>query len=92
MDRKPPYKHPVRGHIRGGKYVEHYERGKGHPREKNMGKVKPRGRSTYQVVFMFPSGGREQYNASGTASGALRSALASIQRGEVPVKAILRRL
>ena len=29
MDRKKPYRHPVRAHIRSGHQVHHYERGEG---------------------------------------------------------------
>jgi len=94
MPRKSPYEHKVGGHYRNGKWVETYKRGEG-DEPKSTPKM-PRGRSrvgsTYQVFFTFPDGSTEQYNETGTATGALKAALGMIQRPMIPKRATLRML
>lgn len=88
--RKPPYKHPVRGHVRSGKYIDHYERGKGKkPGEAQNVKPKLAAGSMYNVVFSFTDGSTESYNGRGTATAALRQAMTRIQRAMVPKRATL---
>jgi len=90
MVRKSPYKHPVSGHYRDGKFIENYERGKGNKPTQPRG-VKPRTRAgvEYNVVFSFPDGSTESYNTGGTATGALKSAVGMIQQPMIPKRATL---
>jgi len=93
MDRKPPYKHPVTGHYREGKYIDNYTRGHGNrPHEQRAARVSVRGGSVYNVVFLFPDGSTESYNGGGTATGALKEALGKIQRAMIPKQATLTRV
>ena len=94
MTRKPPYRHKVRPHYRDGKWIDSYKRGEGEE-PKSSPKMRGGGRrvgSVYQVVFLFPDGSTEQYNHSGTATGALKAALGDIQRPMIPKRATLRML
>jgi len=93
MTRLSPVKHDVGSYTRtDGKRVEKYKRGS---RDKPKVKPRPMKRSNkgtdYNVAFMFPSGGSENYNTSGTATGALKAAVSRIQRPELPKSATLRR-
>ena len=93
MDRKPPYKHPVSGHYREGKFIENYTRGQGgKPRSPRAPRVSVRGGSVYHVVFSFPDGSTESYNGGGTATGALKEAVSKIQRPMLPKQATLTRV
>ena len=94
MNRKPPYRHPVSGHYREGKWVENYERGKGKKPTNpvNPGNPQGGGKAGFNVSFFFPDG-RETYNVGGgTLTGALREAIKLIQRPVVPSHAQIRRL
>lgn len=93
MKRKTPIKHVVKPHTRSGVTVHKYERGKGNPPKQSRDmRTSLHGSNAYNITFFFPSGGSETYNASGTVSGAVRSAVARIQRPEVPHRAQVRRL
>jgi len=93
LTRKSPYEHKVKGHYRDGKFIEHFDRGKG-PKPEQRTKPRPMRKSNpvtgYNVTFMFPSGASETYNTGGTATGALKAATSKIQRPEMPKSAILR--
>lgn len=90
MTRKPPYEHKVRPHYRDGKYIDTYHRGEGDAPKSQPRMQTPRlVGSIYSVVFTFPDGSTEQYNESGTATGALKAALGSIQRPMNPKRATL---
>ena len=93
MTRKSPYEHKVKGHYREGKFIEHFDRGKG-PKPKQRSYPRPLKRSNpgtgYNVTFMFPSGSSESYITGGTATGALKAAVSKIQRPELPKSATLR--
>ena len=95
MTRKSPYEHKVKGHYREGKFIEHFDRGKGSKPEQRT-KPRPLKRSNpgtgYNVTFSFPSGSSETYNTGGTATGALKAATSKIQRPEMPKSATLRRI
>ena len=92
--RKSPYRHPVTGHYRDGKWVENYKRGEGEKPKIPSRIVKPRGggKPGFNVSFFFPDG-RETYDVGGrTLTGALREAIPLIQRPLVPTHAQIRRL
>ena len=91
MNRKPPYKHPVTGHYREGKWIDKYTRGQGNkPRNPARNRYTPG--TGYNITFIFPDGSTETYNATGSATSALKEAVGDIQRPMIPVRAILRRL
>jgi hypothetical protein len=93
--RKKPYRHPVSGHYRNGKYIDNYERGHGEKPKAPTRSVNPQGRGGnpgFNVTFYFPDG-RETYNVGGgTLTGALREAIPQIQRPVVPTHAQIRRI
>ena len=91
MTRKSPFEHKVGPHYREGKYIETYHRGDGDAPKRSVPvrSVSRGGGSVYNVLFTFPDGGSESYNAPGTATGALKNALSMIQRAMLPKRATL---
>lgn len=89
MNRKPPFKHPVTGHYRDGKWISRYTRGHGNKPVSRRHRSKPD--TVYNITFTFPDGSTETYNHNGTATGALRDAVGDIQRPMLPIRAVLRR-
>ena len=91
MRRKTPFKHPVSGHYRSGKWIDKYQRGQGKA-SKGVSHRRSKVTTGYSITFTFPDGSTETYKHSGTATGALRAAISDIQRPMFPKRAVLRRL
>lgn len=91
--RKTPYRHEVSPHIRAGKPIGSYERGKG--KKPNQSNTAPRvvGKSGSSYIVTLSGGGvSETYRCSGSPVSALKEAVGKIQKPFVPTKATLRRV
>jgi len=92
--RKPPYRHPVTGHYRDGKYVSRYTRGEGDRprREPRSRKGKPEGEAGFRTVLYYPEG-RETYKVrAGNYTEAVASGVGQAERGGLPKRVRVRRL
>lgn len=93
MTRKSPYRHPVSGHYREGKFVDHYMRGEG---KKPSGKlpqnrVKPVPKKKYKVTVYYPGADREAQEVD---AGNLTEAVAAgtSQAKELPKRVKLKQV
>ena len=99
MTRKTAYKHDVGSYTRSdGKRVDTYERGKGDKpkfvlaprrRDKSTGefrkKTKHKGK-IYNLKFKLADGSNENYQGSGTLSGAIKQGITKIQSPSIPIR------
>lgn len=90
MDRKSPYTHPVKEHVRAGVRVKKYTRGSGKKPRKNTGHRHTSGK--WSIAFTLSDGSTETYIHSGGDTAALKAGLMSIQSPSFPKKAVMRRL
>jgi len=91
--RKNPYRHPVTGHYRDGKYVEKYTRGKGDkPRQRQAAKAAPaKAAAGWRATLYYPKGS-ESYDVAGR--DYVEAVMGGLLRGEdgVPKRVRVRRL
>ena len=95
MTRKTPYRHPVKGHYRQEKWIEHFERGKGDkPSQSKAVKSLSRKKGLQvNVSYFFPDGPRETYNvAASNPTDAIRESTPRIQQPKIPIRAQIRRV
>jgi len=91
MDRKSPYRHPVKSHIRDGKRIERYIRGSGDKPRVSSKRGNVGHGAGYSVVWLYPDGTREGGRVrSGSPVEAAGAAVGLLSRG-VPVKLTIRR-
>ena len=92
MKRKPPYRHPVKGHTRSGIRVHRYERGKGNPP-----RISSRMRGSipsnlgYSVTLYFDKGSETHRVPARTITDAAKQGIQSIQTPSIPRRMRIKR-
>ena len=92
MPRKSPYKHKVRNHIRSGKPVINYQRGKGEQKKiNNIIKNYSHGGGSYNVSIFYDSGSEKLTIPAVTPISALDMGIELRKQSNIPKRLVIRR-